>query len=107
MPTGAPGGELTNAALPFYKDLTHGGIDKLTTKCFTIVDTNALDFLAQYNLTLAGDVHRELSDGIKRTLLNGTATDKGAGDIVRDLGVSAFQKGAQFRKGLARILRSQ
>ena len=52
---------------------------------FTIVDTNALDFMAQYNLTLAGDVHRELADGIKRTILNGVATGKGADDIVQDL----------------------
>jgi len=79
-------GELTQAALPFYQDLTPSSIDKLTSKVFTIVDTDALDFMTQYNLTLAGDVHRELSDGIKRTILNGIATGKGADDIVRDLG---------------------
>lgn len=78
--------ELTNASMPFYKDLKPDGIDKLTAKVFTIVDTNALDFLTQYNLTLAGDVQRELSDGIKRTIMSGIATGKGAEDIVRDLG---------------------
>jgi hypothetical protein len=45
-------GELADAALPFYADLKPEGIDKLATKVFTIVDTNALDFMAQYNLTL-------------------------------------------------------
>lgn len=95
-------GELTDAALPFYKDLTPGGIDKLATKCLTIVDTNALDFLAQYNLTLAGDVHRELSDRIKRTLLNGIATGKGAGDIVRDLGAVIEDKDS-FRLAGTRV----
>jgi hypothetical protein len=49
--------ELALAALPFYADLTLTGIDKLATKVFSIVDTNALDFMAQYNLTLAGDVY--------------------------------------------------
>lgn len=95
-------GELTDAALPFYKDLTPGGIDKLATKCFTIVDTNALDFLAQYNLTLAGDIHRELADGIKRTLLTGIATGKGAGDIVRDLG-SVIEDKDSFRQAGTRV----
>ncbi|MBT8339865.1 MAG: phage head morphogenesis protein, partial [Desulfatitalea sp.] len=53
--------ELAQTALPFYADLTPTGIDKLATKVFSTVDTNALDFMAQYNLTLAGDVQRELS----------------------------------------------
>ncbi|HPS02710.1 MAG TPA: minor capsid protein, partial [Candidatus Sumerlaeota bacterium] len=79
-------GELADAALPFYADLGAGGIDKLATKVFQIVDTDALDFMTQYNLTLAGDVQRELSDGIKRTILSGIATGKGSDDLVRDLG---------------------
>lgn len=57
---------------------------------FTIVDTNALDFMAQYNLALAGD--RELLSGIKRTILNGIATGKGADDIVQDMGKVIIDK---------------
>lgn len=53
-------GELADAALPFYADLKPEGIDKLATKVFTIVDTNALDFMAQYNLTLAAGTTRRL-----------------------------------------------
>jgi SPP1 gp7 family putative phage head morphogenesis protein len=79
-------GELADAALPFYADLGADGIDKLATQVFQIVDTDALDFMTQYNLTLAGDVQRELSDGIKRTILSGIATGKGSDDLVRDLG---------------------
>jgi len=78
--------ELTSASLPFYADLKPGGIDKLATKVFTIVDTNALDFMTQYNLTLAGDVNRELADGIKRVIMQGIIEGKGTDDIVRDLG---------------------
>jgi SPP1 gp7 family putative phage head morphogenesis protein len=94
--------ELTSASLPFYADLKPDGIDKLATKVFTIVDTNALDFMTQYNLTLAGDVHRELSDGIKRTILSGIATGKGADDIVRDLGKVIIDKDS-FRQAGSRV----
>jgi SPP1 gp7 family putative phage head morphogenesis protein len=78
--------EFAAAQLPFYRDLTPEGIDKLATRVFTIVDTDALDFMTNYNLVLAGDVHRELADGIKRTVMNGVATGKGVEDIARDLG---------------------
>jgi len=78
--------ELTSASLPFYVDLKPDGIDKLATKVFTIVDTNALDFMTQYNLTLAGDVNRELADGIKRVIMQGIIEGKGTDEIVRDLG---------------------
>ena len=85
-------GEFADAALPFYADLKPEGIDKLATKVFTIVDTNALDFMAQYNLTLAGDVHRELSDGIKRVIMQAIVEGKGTDDIVRDLGKVVLYK---------------
>jgi len=76
--------ELTTSQLPFYTDLKPDDIDKL--KVFTIIDTDALDFLTQYNLTLAGDINRELSDGIKRVIMQGIIQGKGTDDIVRDLG---------------------
>ncbi len=78
--------DFATAQLPFYRDLTPEGIDKLATRAFTLIDTDALDFMSQYNLVLAGDVHRELADGIRRTVMSGIATGKGVEDIVRDLG---------------------
>lgn len=78
--------EFAAAQMPFYKDLTPDGIDKLTTSVFTLIDTDALDFMANYNLVLAGDVHRELSDNIKKTILSGIATGKGVEGIVADMG---------------------
>jgi hypothetical protein len=84
--------ELTVAALPFYADLTPAGIDKLATKVFSIIDTNALDFMVQYNLTLAGDVQRELADGIKRVIMQGIVAGKSTDDIVRDLGKVVLDK---------------
>ncbi len=74
------------AQLPLYRDLAPEGIDKLATRAFTLIDTDALDFMSQYNLVLTGDVHRELADGIRRTVMSGIATGKGVEDIVRDLG---------------------
>ncbi len=53
--------EFAAAQLPFYRDLTPEGIDKLATRVFTLVDTDALDFMTNYNLVLAGDVNRELA----------------------------------------------
>ena len=94
--------EFAAAQLPFYRDLRPEGIEKLGTKVFTLVDTDALDFMVNYNLTLAGDVHRELSDGIKRTILTGIATGKGAGDIVRDLGEVVVDK-ESFRQAGTRV----
>jgi hypothetical protein len=78
--------EFAAAQLPFYRDLTPEGINKLATRVFTLVDTDALVCMTNYNLVLAGAVNRELADGIKRTIMSGIATGKGADDIVRDLG---------------------
>jgi len=78
--------EFATAQLPVYRDLTAEGLDKLTTKAFQIVDSDALDFLANYTTTLAGDVNRETTDGIMRTIRGAIASGKGVDDIVRDLG---------------------
>jgi SPP1 gp7 family putative phage head morphogenesis protein len=74
------------AQMPFYRDLKPDGINKLTTSIFTLIDRDALDFMVNYDLVLAGDVQRELAGGIKRAILSGIITGKGTDDIVRDLG---------------------
>jgi SPP1 gp7 family putative phage head morphogenesis protein len=94
--------ELSMAQLPFYLDLTPKGIDKLATKVFSIIDTNALDFMVQYNLTLAGDVQRELADGIKRVIMQGIVAGKSTDDIVRDLGKVVLDKDS-FRQAGTRV----
>jgi len=94
--------EFAAAQMPFYKDLTPEGIDKLTTSVFTLIDTDALDFMTNYNLVLAGDIHRELADGIKRTILSGVAAGKGADDIARDLG-SVIEDKESFRHAGSKV----
>jgi SPP1 gp7 family putative phage head morphogenesis protein len=69
---------------------------------FSIIDTNALDFMVQYNLTLAGDVQRELADGIKRVIMQGIIAGKSTDDIVRDLGKVILDKDS-FRQAGTRV----
>lgn len=94
--------EFASAQMPFYKDLTPDGIDKLTTSVFTLIDTDALDFMANYNLVLVGDVHRELADGIRKTIFSGVATGKSAKDIVRDMG-SVIEDKESFRHAGSKV----
>ena len=94
--------EFATAQMPFYKDLTPDGIDKLTTSVFTLIDTDALDFMANYNLVLVGDVHRELADGIRKTIFSGVATGKSARDIVRDMG-SVIEDKESFRRAGSKV----
>lgn len=97
-------GDFAAAQMPFYRDLTPEGIDKLATRAFTLIDTDALDFMSQYTLVLAGDVQRELADGIRRTVMSGIATGKGVEDIVRDLG-TVVKDPESFRHAGTRVFR--
>lgn len=40
--------------------------------------------MSRYTLVLAGDVHRELTDGFRRAEMSGTDSDKGVEGIARD-----------------------
>lgn len=79
-------GDLVTARLPDFKSLTPNGIKKRTAKVFTTIDTHALDFMTRYTVTLAGDVSRELRDGIKRVVMSGLVAGKDTEDLVRDMG---------------------
>jgi len=86
--------EFVEAQLPFYRDLDAGGIDKMATNVFTIVDTSALDFMTRFNIQLAGDVSRELADGINRVIQTGIATGMSVRDIVKEMGTVVTDKEA-------------
>ncbi len=94
--------EFAVAQMPFYRDLNPDGINKLTTSVFTLIDTDALDFMTNYNLVLVGDVSRELESGIKRTILSGITTGKGVRDIVRDMGAVIEDK-ESFRNAGSKV----
>jgi len=78
--------EFAAAQLPFYKDLGPDGVGKMSTNVFTVIDTAALDFMTRYNLQLAGDVSRELADGLNRAVQTGIATGMSVRDIVKEMG---------------------
>jgi SPP1 gp7 family putative phage head morphogenesis protein len=86
---------LVKGKLPFYADINEDGINKMAGNVFQLVDTQALDFLVNFNIQLAGDVSRELADGINKTIQLGIATGKG----VRDLGSVIKDKEAFRRAG--------
>jgi hypothetical protein len=90
---------LVKAKLPFYADLTEDGINKMAGNVFQLIDTQALDFMVNFNIQLAGDVSRELADGINQKIQLGIAAGKGAPDIVRDLGSVIKDKEAFRRAG--------
>jgi len=90
---------LVKINLPFYADLTEEGINKMATNVFQLVDTQALDFMVNFNIQLAGDVNRELRDGINKVISMGIATGKGAPDIVKDLGSVIKDQDAFKRAG--------
>jgi len=90
---------LVKGKLSFYKDLTDKGIEKMTANVFQLVDTQALDFMTNFNIQLAGDVSRELADGINQKIQMGIASGKGAPDIVKDMGSVVKDKEAFKRAG--------
>ena len=86
--------EFVAAQLPFYKDLGPDGIDKMSTNVFTVIDTSALDFMTRFNMQLAGDVSRELADGLNRVVQTGIATGMSVKDIVKEMGTVVTDKEA-------------
>ena len=88
---------LAMGKLPDYADLTKSGIKKLTANVFNLIDTDALDFLVNFNLQLAGDVSRELADGIIQKIQLGIVSGKDVTGIVRDIGSVITDKEA-FKK---------
>ncbi|CAM2066728.1 Minor capsid protein [Sulfidibacter corallicola] len=93
--------ELVEARWPGWS-LDAEGVQSLARDAFTLIDRDALDFMVNYSLVLAGDVQRELSGGIKRTILSGITTGKGPNDIVRDLG-RVVQDPESFRHAGSRV----
>ncbi len=56
------------------------------TRTFATIDRAAVDFLANYQLQLLGDVSTELTAGIKRTISQGVLTGKSIPEVAREIG---------------------
>ncbi len=64
------------------------------TKTFATLDRAAIDFLANYQVNLLGDVTTELAAGIKRTITQGVLTGKSIPEVAREIGKVVTDKNA-------------
>ena len=90
-------GDLVRAKMPFYRDLTPVGIKQTGSSVFTLINKDALDFMANYNVQLAGDVSRELTDGINRAIQTGIVSGRSVPEIAKDIG-RVVRDPEEFRK---------
>ena len=86
-------------AMPDFADLTDSKRNALITRTFSTIDRAAVDFLANYQVHLLGDVSAELASGIKRTITHGVLTGKSIPEVARDIGRVVKDKEAFRRAG--------
>ena len=75
------------------------------TKTVATLDRAAIDFLANYQVNLLGDVTTELAAGIKRTITQGVLTGKSIPEVAREIGKVVTDKNA-FKKAGKTVFRS-
>ena len=71
---------------PNFQDLSDVNRNALVKRTFSTIDRAAVDFLANYQVQLLGDVSTELANGIKRTVSQGILTGKSIPEVSRDIG---------------------
>jgi len=79
-------GQLEAMQAPDFKDLSEIERKSMITRTFSTIDRAAVDFLANYELQLLGDVSTELASGIKRTITQGVLQGKSIPEVARDIG---------------------
>jgi len=79
-------GQLEAMQAPDFKDLSEIQRKTMITRTFSTIDRAAVDFLANYELQLLGDVSTELASGIKRTITQGVLQGKSIPEVARDIG---------------------
>ena len=84
---------------PDLQDLTDVSRNALVKRTFATIDRGAVDFLANYQVQLLGDVSAELASGIKRTVTQGVLTGKSIPEVAREIGRVVEDKAAFRRAG--------
>ena len=84
---------------PDFQDLSDVNQNALVKRTFSTIDRAAVDFLANYQVQLLGDVSTELANGIKRTVTQGLLTGKSIPEVSRDIGRVVKDPGAFSRAG--------
>jgi len=79
-------GQLEAMQAPDFKDLSEIERKSMITRTFSTIDRAAVNFLANYELQLLGDVSTELASGIKRTITQGVLEGKSIPEVARDIG---------------------
>jgi SPP1 gp7 family putative phage head morphogenesis protein len=79
-------GQLEALEHPDFQNLSDLQRKSLLTRTFSTIDRAAVDFLANYELQLLGDVSTELASGIKRTITQGVLEGKSIPQVAREIG---------------------
>ena len=79
-------GQLEALEHPDFAGISNTARRAAITKTFATIDRAAIDFLANYQLNLLGDVSTELAAGIKRTISQGVLTGRSIPDVAREIG---------------------
>ncbi len=79
-------GQLDALEHPDFQNLSDLQRKSLLTRTFSTIDRAAVDFLANYELQLLGDVSTELASGIKRTITQGVLEGKSIPQVAREIG---------------------
>jgi SPP1 gp7 family putative phage head morphogenesis protein len=90
-------GQLEAMQAPDFKDLTDVSRNALVKRTFATIDSAAVDFLANYQIQLLGDVTTELASGIRRAVTAGVLSGKSIPEVAREIGRVVEDKEA-FRK---------
>jgi len=91
--------QLEAMEMPDFKDLTDVKRNALVKRTLATIDRAAVDFLANYQVQLLGDVSSELASGIKRVVSQGVLTGKSIPEVARDIGRVVKDKDAFRRAG--------
>jgi SPP1 gp7 family putative phage head morphogenesis protein len=79
-------GQLAAMKAPDFQDLSDLSRNLLVKRTFSTIDRAAVDFLANYQVQLLGDVSTELASGIQRTITQGLLTGKSIPEVAREIG---------------------
>ena len=92
-------GQMEALEAPDFQDLTDVSRNALVKRTFATIDKAAIDFLANYQVQLLGDVSAELASGIKRTVTQGVLSGKSIPEVAREIGRVVKDKEAFRRAG--------
>ncbi len=80
--------------VPSFTSLDPAATSNMAARIFATIDTQAIDFLANYQVNLLGDVSRQLAANIKSAVTRGVLDGSSIPDIRREIGKAVVDKEA-------------